>query len=172
MVKGHLEPDDLIERVVEMGAEEAKVISPENVFTAEWVRLKCQFGCGGYGKRLTCPPYSPTPEQTERALMDYEKALLIHFPSDVEHLKTAMADLEREAFLSGYYKAFAMGAGPCYLCEECEVESGCVYPHKARPAMEACGIDVYRTAREAGFTIEVVEDHCCTQNYYGLLLLE
>ena len=38
--------------------------------------------------------------------------------------------------------------------------------------MEACGIDVFRTARAAGFPIEVVKDYKCRQNYYGLLLLE
>jgi hypothetical protein len=38
--------------------------------------------------------------------------------------------------------------------------------------MEACGIDVYRTARNNGYPIEVVTDCACAQNYYGLVLLE
>jgi hypothetical protein len=38
--------------------------------------------------------------------------------------------------------------------------------------MEACGIDVYQTARTAGYPIEVVQNSTCDQNYYGLLLLE
>jgi len=37
--------------------------------------------------------------------------------------------------------------------------------------MEAYGIDVYRTARNNGYPIEVVRNHRCTQNYYGLVLL-
>jgi len=37
--------------------------------------------------------------------------------------------------------------------------------------MEACGIDVFATARGAGFPIEVVRDYQSAQNYYGLLLL-
>ncbi|MEF8874050.1 MAG: DUF2284 domain-containing protein [Candidatus Thermoplasmatota archaeon] len=65
-----------------------------------------------------------------------------------------------------------LGAGPCYLCDECELEEGCVHPHRARPAMEACRIDVYKTVRETGFPVEVVENGDCSQNYYGLLLLE
>ena len=88
------------------------------------------------------------------------------------HLVDSQAELEREAFLSGFYKAFALGAGPCYLCEDCELEEGCIHPHRARPAMEACGIDVYKTVREADFPIEVVKNRDCSQNYYGLLLLE
>ncbi len=167
-----MNPEQLLQKALEMGAEEGKVISPENVYTSTWVRLKCQFGCGEYGTRLTCPPRSPTPEKTRKMLDEYETAALIHFPSEVQELKLTMAELEREAFLSGYYKAFALGAGPCYLCEECNLDERCKHPHKARPAMEACGIDVYKTVREAGFPIEVVKDRRCSQDYYGLLLLE
>jgi predicted metal-binding protein len=157
---------------VELGAAGARVISPKQVFTAEWVRRKCQYGCGGYGKRLTCPPYSPTPQQTRRMLDEYETAILVHCPSGWKKVKDIVAALEREAFLSGYYKAFAMGSGPCHLCDVCDLEGGCRHPYQARPSMEACGIDVYRTARTAGFPIEVVRDHTCPQNYYGLLLLD
>jgi hypothetical protein len=38
--------------------------------------------------------------------------------------------------------------------------------------MEAAGIDVYATARNNGFPIEVVTDEKCEQNYYGLVLIE
>jgi predicted metal-binding protein len=57
---------------------EAKVIPAKSIVAAEWVRLKCQFGCDGYGQCLTCPPLSPTPEQTRRMLGFYKSALLIH----------------------------------------------------------------------------------------------
>ncbi|HID55545.1 TPA: hypothetical protein EYP37_03380, partial [Candidatus Poribacteria bacterium] len=40
-------------------------------------------------------------------------------------------------------------------------EPGCRHPRQARPSMEACGIDVYRTAKTAGFPIEVVRDYTC-----------
>lgn len=167
-----MEPDELIKKAVEMGAEEGKSISTENVYTATWVRMKCKFGCEEYGTRLTCPPNSPPPERTRKRLAEYETGVLLHFPSEIEGLKEIMAELERKAFLSGFYKSFALGAGPCYLCDQCKLEEGCVHPRRARPAMEACGIDVYKTAREAGFPIEVVESGNCSQNYYGLLLLE
>jgi hypothetical protein len=32
------------------------------------------------------------------------------------------------------------------------------HPEQARPAMEACGIDVFSTVRKAGLPIEVVSD--------------
>ena len=46
------------------GMDDAVIVETSKVFTAPWVRMKCQFGCAGYGQRLCCPPYSPNPEQT------------------------------------------------------------------------------------------------------------
>ncbi len=50
-----------LKRAEELGAKEAKVISAGSVVTAGRVRLKCQFGCGGDGQALGCPPNVPTP---------------------------------------------------------------------------------------------------------------
>lgn len=47
-----------------------------------------------------------------------------------------------------------------------------MHPEKARPSMEACGIDVYETARVNGYPINVLKDKSCTGNYFGLVLLE
>jgi len=105
-------------------------------------------------------------------LDEYKTAMLVHCPSGWANVKEIVATLEREAFLSGYYKAFAMGSGPCNLCDTCDPQKRCKHPDRARPSMEACGIDVYQTARTAGFPIEVVRDRTCPQNYYGLLLFE
>ena len=41
-------------------------------------------------------------------------------------------ELERELFLSGLYKAFGMGAGPCGLCDTCTFDEGCRHPRQAR----------------------------------------
>ena len=38
--------------------------------------------------------------------------------------------------------------------------------------MEACGIDVFKTARDNGFTIEVVRRHGEEMNLFGLVLAE
>ncbi len=163
---------NVVGRAVELGAKEAKLISPQSVVTAEWVRLKCQYGCGGYGKCLTCPPNSPTPEQTRRMLDGYGTAVLLHFDEHWGPVRKVVAALERELFLSGYYKAFAFACGGCELCDECNIEGSCVHPREARPAMEASGIDVYATARNNGYPIEVVTSRTCGQNYYGLVVIE
>jgi len=152
------------------GALSAKAISPRTVVTAEWVRWKCQFGCGGYGSSLVCPPHSPMPSQTRAMLDSYRRAILFEAPRG--EAKKIAAGLERKLFLSGYYKAFGLGSGPCPLCRECAFEKGCRHPRLARPSMEACGIDVFTTVRRHGFTIEVVRTRHDPQHYFGLVLVD
>lgn len=162
------------------GITNAKIIDAKTVVVGHWVRLKCQYGCGGYGKRLTCPPFSPTPEYTGEMLRGYSKALLMQITgieskkerSMSKRLRNIVTALERDIFLDGYYKAFGMASGPCRLCRTCNTRKLCIYPEQARPAMEACGIDVFQTVRNNGFVLEVVktEDACCSYN--GLVLIE
>jgi len=165
-----LSPEDLVSLATQLGAIEAKIIDPGSVVTAAWVRLKCQFGCDGYDSTLMCPPHSPTPEVTRRVLDSYKKAILIRADDNVDVSEIAVK-MEREAFLADYYKAFSFGSGPCRLCRECPFDE-CRHADRARPSMEASGIDVFATARENGFPIEVLRDYSCKGNYYGLLLLE
>ncbi len=165
-----LTPKQLCDRAVELGASEAEVISTKKVTTAQLVRAKCQFGCGGYGSSLMCPPHSWAPEGTRKLLDGYTRAILVHCGPGAG-VKELVVTLEREAFLANYYKAFSYGSGPCHLCEECAFEEGCRHPQEARPCMEASGIDVFKTARDAGFPIDVVRHRDDEQNYYGLVLL-
>jgi predicted metal-binding protein len=154
------------------GVIAASMISPADVETAAWVRLKCQFGCDGYGRCLVCPPFTPTPEQMRKVLDCYNRALIIHFEPQTD-VKAVIVELERDIFLRGAWKAFGLGAGPCYLCKSCPVEEKqCRHAEKARPAMEACGIDVFSTVKKAGFTIEVVRTTSQCPNYYGLILID
>ncbi|MBN1363137.1 MAG: DUF2284 domain-containing protein [Sedimentisphaerales bacterium] len=154
------------------GVRDAKIIAPADVVTAAWVRLKCQFGCDGYGQCLVCPPYTPTPQQMREVLDAYRRAVLIHFDPKAK-VKAVVADLEQEIFLRGAWKAFGLGAGPCYFCKACPVNEGaCHHAERARPAMEACGIDVFSTVTKAGFPIEVVRSTRQCPNFYGLILVD
>lgn len=162
----------LAARAVELGAAAARFVAPSSVVTAEWVRLKCQFGCDEYGQHLTCPPHSPTPSTTRKVLDEYTTLLLVHLPGDSTRLRALMAELERETFLMGFHKAWAMPVGPCRLCKSCPMKVPCANPFKSRPPMEACGIDVYQTARNNGFQIEVITSHDQTPDYFALLLVE
>jgi predicted metal-binding protein len=160
-----------ITRACELGADDARIIGPRDVVCAEWVRLKCQYGCDGYGSCLTCPPLSPTPELTRRILDEYSHLLLVHFGrrGSVTRL---VVKLEREIFLDDHPMAFAWAAGPCGLCRICDTSATCKHTDRARPAMEACGIDVFSTARRAGFPIHVVRSESDEQHYFGLIGIE
>jgi predicted metal-binding protein len=161
-----------------MGLTKTKIIDPKSVVTGNWVRLKCQYGCGGYGQSLTCPPFSPTPDYTRKMLDEYSTGLLMQLANVTfdekprPNFKQIVADLERDMFLDGYHKTFGLGAGPCGFCRDCDTTKPCKHPYQARPAMEACGIDVYTTARDNGFTLKVVtsEDNPCS--FLSLILIE
>ena len=103
-------------------------------------------------------------------LDQYTRGVLFEAPDNTTK-KIAVA-LERELFLAGYYRAFGLGAGPCELCKSCAFDEGCHHPYKARPAMEACGIDVFATVRKHGFPLEVVRKRDDEQHYYGLVLMD
>ena len=78
--------------------------------------------------------------------------------------------LEREAFLGGYYKAFGLASGCCSYCKDCSLEA-CAHPDLARPSMEAVGIDVFATVKNAGIDLQVVKDLNGKPMYFSLLLL-
>ncbi|MGB2727774.1 MAG: DUF2284 domain-containing protein [Halobacteriota archaeon] len=181
--------------------DDFKLIPADKIEVADWVRWKCRYGCRAYGKHLTCPPYTPTAEETRALITGYEKALIVRFgdvqpnlevpPAHTHHflwnailkVHDTMFELERHTFLSGYYKAFAMGALPCAYCDDCLPERHdfvldraskrfCEHQDKARPSMEACGIDVFKTVRKAGYEIEVRTSPHERIIFFGLLLIE
>jgi predicted metal-binding protein len=167
---------------VEAGATHAKQIHPSSVVTAPWVRLKCQYGCPGYGHGHCCPPHTPTPEQTRAILDSYHRAILFHI--EVPHMPhkekhygkyfDKLVDLEGEIFKDGFYKAFLYLAGPCRMCRPCAIDEGksCNFPNRARPSMEGSGIDVYQTARNNGFFIQTLKEKTETNNEYCLMLVD
>ena len=156
---------------------DANVIKTSQVYTAPWVRMKCQFGCPGFGETLCCPPYTPTPDEMRKILDAYTCGILLHLHwnkdyKTVNHFNDTIVDLERKIFLDGYYKAWALGSGPCDRCESCNIGGTCRNADKARPSMEGCGVDVFKTAREQGLPINVVKNHGAERDIYGLILVE
>jgi predicted metal-binding protein len=161
---------------LEMGVDGAKIIDPHSVVTAEWVRMKCQFGCPGFGLSHCCPPHSPTPDLTRKVIDSYQRAILLHRRlakgERGKNFNETLVRLEIKIFLDGNYKAWSMGSGPCRLCKECDLKGSCKHGYEARPSMEACGIDVFKTARDNGFPIDVVKTHGEERNAFGLILVE
>jgi len=74
----------LVNTARKLGAHEAKIIPATDVFVENRVPLKCRAGCIGYGKKLTCPPHVPTPDEFRKILAEYKDALLVKFISPAE----------------------------------------------------------------------------------------
>jgi predicted metal-binding protein len=163
---------------VGLGASMAQVIPADWVQIDERVRLKCSVSlCPNYDKCIHCPPHTPSTEFMKKALSRYAYAILFALEiSPVDHFsvrsieRQAAADwtrkcfeiagtLETLAFGSGYYLAMGFGQGSCRkaLCgqNKCLVLEGgsCPVPLKARPSMEAVGMDVYGLVTRVGWEI-------------------
>ena len=156
--------------VMELGAERASLIDADSIATAAWTIFKCQYGCDFYGKSHCCPPKSPSYLQTREMLKAYRKAILFTCHKD-GGIKEIARETSRMAFLDGYYKSIALGAGPCLICKTCN-PAHCSFPKKALPSMEACGIDVFATARANGYEIHTVKEKAEEKNYFGLVLID
>jgi len=89
-----------------------------------------------------------------------------------EKLHKIVCQIESLCLEGGYHFAAGLIGGSCPLCEECVgVKSGlpCRYPFKARPAMEALGIDVMATAEKTGFHLSFGQDD--SRSWVGLVLV-
>jgi len=101
-------------------------------------------------------------------------------------LQKIVYELERKSFLSGYYKTFAMASSPCHLCAVCVAEEklqkgealsaydalNCRHKDLMRPSLEAAGIDVFQTTRNAGYDLKVLKDYSEDVEIFGLVLLD
>jgi len=150
---------------------DSRFIDTKSIVIGYWTRYKCQYGCIAYGKSLCCPPNTPTPDETKKIIDDFKIGLLVRFGGDMKIANKTIVQIEREIFLKNYYKVISFSAGFCYLCNACSL-SECRNPKMARPSMEACGIDVYKTAIDNDFPINVLKSRDEKANYYGLILIE
>jgi predicted metal-binding protein len=160
-----------------------KWIDPKEIVTAEWVRVKCMFGCWNYGKRSCCPPNTPSVSECRQFFNEYVQGVIFHFAKAVDkpddrhawarEINQRLLSVEREIFLIDYPKAFVLLIASCNICEECTgVREDCKNPKLARPAPDAMAVDVYTTARKFGFPIHVLNDYGQTMNRYAFLLVE
>jgi predicted metal-binding protein len=157
------------------------IIPRENIVVAQWVRFRCQFGCKNYGKNGSCPPAVPSVEECRNMIYEYENAVILHFPiqsktqEDHYTLMSRLSELERALFLAGYYKTFLLQYNSCHLCKDCMAEGTrikCINKSKCRPGADAMGIDVYQTAHNVGYPIQVVKDNGEITNRFAFLLVD
>lgn len=110
-----------------------------------------------------------------------------HYLKDaITHMHKTVNRLEISAFLSGYYKALGFYAMPCTLCETCVAEEHleknedvshnealkCRHKDLMRPSMEACGVDVFNTLENAGYSPHVLKSYSEQVVLFGMVLLD
>lgn len=173
--------DEIEDIIARHGFDDFKRIVPrENIVVSSWVRFRCQFGCNNYGKNGSCPPAVPPVEECRRMIYEYSDAAIFHFPmrreDNDDHLRlmSRLYELERAIFLAGNYKAFLLQYGSCMFCKNCAAGGSrvkCINQTKSRPGADAMGIDVYQTARSAGYQIQVVKNRDELTNRFAFILL-
>ena len=102
-----------------------KWLHPKDIVVSLWVRIKCMFGCGSYGKNASCPPNVPSVSECRQFFDEYSAAVVLHFEKRVERPEDRHAwsreanrkllDLERAVFLKGHQKVFLLFMDSCGL---------------------------------------------------------
>jgi predicted metal-binding protein len=165
------------------GLSDFKWLTAENIEVGQWVRMKCQFGCDEYGLAACCPPNMPSFAECLKLFREYDHVAVFHFEKKMKEdevrkdwnkeVSDVLLAIERDVFLSGYYKAFMLFMSSCPYCPECTPQKDdCKHPEKCRPTPEGLCMDVYKTVRKIGYPIEVVKDHNDTMNRYAFLFVE
>jgi predicted metal-binding protein len=163
------------QEALKLGAAAAEIIQASQIVVDERVRLKCTVPrCLRAGESPNCPPYVPELDVIRKAFDRYSWGILLktHLEpieayasksgqeqSLLFHQKSGeiVYEIERLAYKNGYYLAMGLGGGSCkdYLCRGlvCQfLDSGrCRFPLRARPAMEAMGIDVFDLISKVGW---------------------
>jgi len=124
-----------------------------------------------------CPPNALKPAELRAHLKKYKWTLFFveSVPSEIivrdkatikervaayQKVFRVVTEIESIAFYDGHYLAFGFGAGSCRhtfcgLEKDCQAIKGerCRFSLRARPSMEAVGIDVYKMIASAGWDV-------------------
>ena len=158
-------------------------VEPQNIVVAQWVRMKCQFGCPTYGQHASCPPNLPSVADCRTFFDEYSLAAVFHFAKTVgkpedrriwtRGLDKNVLALERAVFLSGYRKALSFTVDQCTTCDPCTGDPRtCRHPKLARPTLEGMAVDVFATVSQLGLPIKVLTNYTDEMNRYALLMIE
>lgn len=146
------------------GIEVAACTLDDLVFD-ERVRLKC-YCCENYDRCLRCPGNFPAGLDMEKAIRSSDHMALIFKEFDYrpdmtqEELRESGRQMHRhliqaERFMMGrdHMLSSVFIAGRCRQCGECPADGRCRKPEIARPSMEAAGLDVISSAKNAGIDV-------------------
>ncbi len=170
------------ELAMELGATDARVIPASDVVLDERVRLKCFVpACARMGDSANCPP--SIHERLSMSMMknavdkfNYAVFFKLDVPSNelagpdvlkerrnipsAKQCHEIVSKIESRAFYDGYYLAMGFANGPCKSpfcptveCQALQPGKNCRHPLKARPAMEAVGMDAFQMSMKVGWDV-------------------
>lgn len=147
----------LVDLAKELGADDAIPFDISDIAFDARTILKCLYGCPG--GLAYCPTTATEASNTlmfQQLIQKYQWGVLVRTCELGKGQDITLA-LESKAFLDGY--TFAFGATECASCVSCATELGdpCVNRRNLRPPLYSLGIDVYKTVRNVGWTLEVVQ---------------
>lgn len=178
--------DLLREKGKQYGLESILPFRVSNIAVAQWVNLKCRYGCSQYNANWSCPPAVPDLTEVNTILSEYSTALMLvgsqnrsDFYRDSNRNRTdqvkywkGIVSLERMLFLQGYDKAFSLVSGACSLCKKCAYPDACRFPMEKRPTVESFCIDLVGTLKNLGIDTKVALKLHDTFKYYSIILLD
>jgi predicted metal-binding protein len=168
--------ESLLACAVELGASDARVISPEILRIEDHFPELCKPPqCDGYDQSANCPPHIMSPAQFRELVSGYRRAIVFKVDCPMEILldederddvnrlvQDIASSVEIAAVAGGFQRARGLAFGSCkrIFCsdfEKCNVigEGGaCRNPDRARPSMSGLGINFNRLNASLGWDPE------------------
>jgi len=161
-----------LEMALSLGADNAVLVTPDDIVFDGRTYLKCMFGCKDWGIGCTCPSKEgfPKPWELEPLLRKYKSVLIVH-----SHIKKIAQDasfaIEKEAYFDGDIMVFSMS--DCAICETCAGQDGktCRAMMLARPSFHSVGIDVFATVKKLNLPLSPLREPSEEQNWYAAVWL-
>jgi len=66
-----------IENIIKNKGKKCFFIKASDIVVEERVRLNCMIGCEDYGRNISCPPFTPTPEEFRKISKQYSEGVII-----------------------------------------------------------------------------------------------
>lgn len=177
--------DELIRRVLALGATNASIIEADKVPTDAAFRDVCASNsCGLYNKCWTCPPTCGEIGELINTIHSYQYVLVFQtvgaleddfdFESMTAHGKKHNALTQNIRKLAAEFhldSPLTLGAGGCHICPVCakRTDEPCRHPDLALSSLEAHGVYVSKLAEAAGMKYINGEN---TVTYFGAVFFQ
>jgi len=176
--------DEIVKLALDCGADHAAILPIDKVILDVMFRDICQSNaCGNYGLCYMCPPDAGDIRVMIKAVHTYSNAMIyqtirrLEDSFDYEGMLEAGTQhaaisqkLEGGLHTIKLLRYLHLSVGGCKVCDVCAKRESlpCRYPDLAMPSLESYGVDVYRTAQNAGLGYNNGQN---SVTYFGMVLL-